>query len=118
GLVHLRFSIGDDDERRAQGDERARPTRELSAQADVERAGDVARAELACGPHVEHYVTEVRVTDDLLRQEGNGSAYFVERLRALAVQFSVLRKVCGGLLQFRRQYADELVFGHGRERVV
>src|SRR5437764_9615910 len=40
GLVHLRFSIGDDDERRAQGDERARPARELPAQADVERAGD------------------------------------------------------------------------------
>ena len=46
GLVHLRLVRGDEDDGPAQRDERAGPARELTAQPDVERAGDVPRAEL------------------------------------------------------------------------
>ena len=117
-FVNLLAPFGDDDYRRAERDERARPRGELPAQSDVESAGDVTRAELRGRAHVEHDVPEVRVGRDLLGHERRGVLDFGERRRALAVDCRVGGKVRGGFRKVSRHHPDELVLRHRRERVV
>ncbi len=120
GFVNLLVGRGDDDERRAERDEAPGPRGELSAEADVERAADVARAEVRGGAHVEDDVAAAlrEQKRDLRGRERGGARQLGERRGAGAVDLRVALEVGGPLGQVCGHQADELLSGHRLERVV